>query len=73
MALSPAVPAGKVAIAPSPLVTRITSVGAAASSPSATAQSPAATASSLPAGQQKVQIVKTADGKIQVLVLFVQT
>ena len=64
-AVSPAaaVPVGKVAIAPTPLVTRIT---ASPATPQQLSSSPVAAASSLTGSQQKVQIVKTADGKIQV-------
>jgi hypothetical protein len=59
VAAAPGVPAGKVAIAPTPVVARI---------PAPTTPQPAAavTAGNVSTSQQKVQIVKTADGKIQV-------
>jgi hypothetical protein len=61
----------QVAIAPSPLVSRVITapspVSAAVTAPSSPALSSGSTSTaSLAAGQQKVQIVKTADGKIQV-------
>jgi pimeloyl-ACP methyl ester carboxylesterase len=60
-------PAGKVAIAPTPpTVTRITAAAAPASNTNQLAAAASSPGSSQPAGQQKVQIVKTADGKIQV-------
>jgi hypothetical protein len=65
----------QVAIAPSPLVSRVITapspVSAAVTAPSSPALSSGSTSTaSLAAGQQKVQIVKTADGKIQVSVAY---
>jgi hypothetical protein len=64
----------QVAIAPSPLVSRVISAPSPASAAVTAPSSPAlssgsASTASLAAGQQKVQIVKTADGKIQVSAL----